>query len=71
LLLLRPFFSALFLAFFPFFFAGFSLSEAEASTERIYAHDNPDFLVEAKRALERRPEPKKPTNIGTVSKLTF
>jgi integrase len=38
------------------------------TTERIYAHHNPDFLVEAKQALERRPEPRKSANL---SKLTF
>lgn len=40
------------------------------TTERIYAHHNPDFLVEAKRALEKRPEPtaRKP---ASLNKLTF
>lgn len=41
------------------------------TTERIYAHHNPDFLIEAKQALERRPEQKRPTNSGSASKLTF
>lgn len=41
------------------------------TTERIYAHHNPEFLIEAKRALEQRPEPTKPQKPAAFSKLTF
>ena len=41
------------------------------TTERIYAHHNPDFLLEAKRALERRTEPRISINSTNLCKLTF
>jgi len=41
------------------------------TTERVYAHHNPSFLMEAKHALERRSEAKSQAKSGNIEKLTI
>jgi len=41
------------------------------TTERVYAHHNPSFLMEAKEALERRPEMRKLVSSSNLGKPTL
>lgn len=41
------------------------------ATEKTYAHHNPDFLIEAKQALERRPDANMPTKYRPLNKPIF
>ena len=41
------------------------------TTEKIYAHHNPSFLMEAKQALERRPESNRSAKSARFSKPDF